>query len=131
MEEDIIIANEFAKLTFLYGGKIVFTTEQMKKYQQAIGNLINRNKELERLHISDNKHLDYLMQNSIPTSVIKEKIEELQKKMVKNDKTIVSLRRTIMKNQPENECIISRCRIQNTAFCIAKSYLQEILEKEK
>lgn len=47
MEKDLLIANEFANLTFLYGSKIVFTSEQMKKYQTAITNLINKNKELE------------------------------------------------------------------------------------
>ena len=30
------IANEFANLTYLYGGKVVFTSEQIKEYQKAV-----------------------------------------------------------------------------------------------
>ena len=47
MENNLEIANEFANLTFIYGGKIVLTSEQLKKYQKAIRKLIERNEELE------------------------------------------------------------------------------------
>ena len=35
------------------------------------------NKTLKELHIQDNKHLDFIMKNSIPIQKIKDKIEEL------------------------------------------------------
>lgn len=66
--------------TYIQEIKFYLNEEQRQAIETVLAdreNLINRNKELERLHISDNKHLDYLMQNSIPTSAIKEKIEEL------------------------------------------------------
>ena len=36
------------------------------------------NKTLKELHIQDNKHLDFIMKNSIPIQKIKDKIEELE-----------------------------------------------------
>ena len=40
------IANEFANLTFIYGGKIAFTSEQMKRYQEAVRCLIEEREEI-------------------------------------------------------------------------------------
>lgn len=44
-------------------------------------NLINKlqkeNEEFKRLHIQDNKHLDFIMQHSIPVQKVKDKIEEI------------------------------------------------------
>ena len=46
-------------------------------------NLINKlqkeNEEFKRLHIQDNKHLDFIMQHSIPVQKVKDKIEHYQK----------------------------------------------------
>ena len=38
--------------------------------------LEKENEELKRLHIQDNKHLDFIMEHSIPIQKIKDKIEE-------------------------------------------------------
>ena len=40
--------------------------------------LQKENEELKRLHIQDNKHLDFIMEHSIPVQKVKDKIEELQ-----------------------------------------------------
>lgn len=40
------IANEFANLTFIYGGKIAFTSEQMKRYQEAVRCLIEEREKI-------------------------------------------------------------------------------------
>lgn len=52
---------------------------------QTILNLIEKlqkeNEELKKFHIQDNKHLDFIMEHSIPIQKVKDKIEELDKKV--------------------------------------------------
>lgn len=43
--EVIDTLNEFASLTFLYGGRICFFDEQLKKYQKAVKDMLNLYKE--------------------------------------------------------------------------------------
>lgn len=43
---DLEIANKFANLTFIYGGRIALTSEQMKVYQKAIRNLIEEREKI-------------------------------------------------------------------------------------
>jgi len=40
--------------------------------------VLKENEELKKFHIQDNKHLDFIMQHSIPVQKVKDKIEELQ-----------------------------------------------------
>lgn len=40
--------------------------------------VLKENEELKKFHIQDNKHLDFIMQHSIPIQKVKDKIEELQ-----------------------------------------------------
>ena len=42
--------------------------------------VLKENEELKRLHIQDNKHLDFIMQYSIPVQKVKDKIKKLNKK---------------------------------------------------
>lgn len=48
---------------------------------EIISNLIEKlqkeNEELKRLHIQDNKHLDFIMEHSIPVQKVKDKIDEI------------------------------------------------------
>lgn len=53
--------------------------KQMEKYEEHIAKLQKENEEFKRLHIQDNKHLDFIMQHSIPIQKVKDKIEELYK----------------------------------------------------
>lgn len=39
--------------------------------------LEKENEELKRLHIQDNKHLDFIMEHSIPVQKVKDKIDEI------------------------------------------------------
>lgn len=41
--------------------------------------VLKDNEEFKRLHIQDNKHLDFIMQHSIPAQKVKDKIEHYQK----------------------------------------------------
>lgn len=38
--------------------------------------VLKENEEFKRLHIQDNKHLDFIMEHSIPVQKVKDKIEE-------------------------------------------------------
>lgn len=48
-------------------------------YKKQIEKLQKENEELKKLHIQDNKHLDFIMENSIPVQKVKDKIKELKK----------------------------------------------------
>ena len=39
--------------------------------------VLKENEELKKFHIQDNKHLDFIMQHSIPVQKVKDKIEEI------------------------------------------------------
>lgn len=58
------------------------TTTIRNDNAQTILNLIEKlkkeNEEFKKLHIQDNKHLDFIMKNSIPIQKVKDKIEELK-----------------------------------------------------
>ena len=45
---------------------------------KLIKKLQKENEELKRLHIQDNKHLDFIMENSITVQKVKDKISERQ-----------------------------------------------------
>ena len=45
-------------------------------YNENYFKLQKENEELKKFHIQDNKHLDFIMQHSIPVQKVKDKIEE-------------------------------------------------------
>ena len=47
-------------------------------YNENYFKLQKENEEFKRLHIQDNKHLDFIMQHSIPVQKVKDKISERQ-----------------------------------------------------
>lgn len=56
---------------------------------KLIKKLQKENEELKRLHIQDNKHLDFIMEHSIPVQKVKDRIEKLKNnplKIKQNDK---------------------------------------------
>ena len=52
--------------------------KQFEKYEEHIKMLQKENEELKKFHIQDNKHLDFIMQHSIPVQKVKDKISERQ-----------------------------------------------------
>lgn len=52
--------------------------KQIEKYERHIEKLQKENEEFKKLHIQDNKHLDFIMKNSITIQKVKDKIEELK-----------------------------------------------------
>lgn len=53
------------------------SASQMQTILNLIAKLQKENEEFKRLHIQDNKHLDFIMQHSIPVQKVKDKIEKL------------------------------------------------------
>lgn len=49
------------------------------------------NKTLKELHIQDNKHLDFIMKNSIPIQKLKDKIEELEQEKKKYGNCLIEI----------------------------------------
>lgn len=54
------------------------SASQMQTILNLIAKLQKENEEFKRLHIQDNKHLDFIMQHSIPVQKVKDKISERQ-----------------------------------------------------
>lgn len=65
--------------------------------------------------------------DSIPKEAIIEKIEELNKLILENDKLIVECRKTIMENQPEKKIKIAKARMDNVMYYEMINYLKELL----
>ena len=93
---------EFMNLSFLYG-KISFTKTQLYEYQKAVANLLKENENLKQASIINDRlyqevcnknkeleknckkcvvrdRLNEYVENTIPKSLIKEKIEEIKEK---------------------------------------------------
>ena len=70
------------KITDNYKGTINFIgaiegNEAIEIISNLIEKLQKENEELKRLHIQDNKHLDFIMEHSIPVQKVKDKIDEI------------------------------------------------------
>ena len=100
--------------------------EQLSRKEKAIikcKGLERENEELKELHTQDNKHLDFLMEHSIPVQKVKEKIEKL-----KNELKYIGCG-----NSDCNKCF-SKYRGSNFVYCYAYhqiKVLQELLESEE
>ena len=49
---------------------------ELDKQQTKINKYAKENEELKKFHIQDNKHLDFIMENSITVQKVKDKIEK-------------------------------------------------------
>ena len=52
---------------------------ELDKQQTKINKYAKENEELKKFHIQDNKHLDFIMENSITVQKVRDKIEHYQK----------------------------------------------------
>ena len=88
-EEDIILLKDFTEGNFKrdklenYKGSYKMGYFYYKDIQQALEHILSdykrvlkENEELKKFHIQDNKHLDFIMEHSIPVQKVKDKIEE-------------------------------------------------------
>ena len=67
------------------GGNFVLDKESSKVVLNLIEKLQQENEKLKKLHIQDNKHLDFIMEHSISVQKIKDKIIELEENINKNN----------------------------------------------
>lgn len=127
MEEDIKILSKFRNYNKFYkekDGKLTITIDLDLKTEldNAIENLINRNKELEKENEILKKDFTDLckLKNVIPKSKIKEKIEELEKEYSRQVK--------VFNNEKNEKCkeelMVYIQRLQGKIY-ILKEILQE------
>ncbi len=95
------------------------TSQALKTVLNELDRLQKENEELKKFHIQDNKHLDFIMKNSITVQKVKAKIEELNiaiseceyldddderyKKAVEKDKLCLLNQKRILKQLLESE----------------------------
>lgn len=72
--------NEIDSNFFKNGGWEVVDLEIPKAIKHILSDykrVLKENEELKKLHIQDNKHLDFIMEHSISVQKVKDKIEEI------------------------------------------------------
>lgn len=81
IEEDIVLLKEMQQNCLT---KKEYKDSKANKKAKAIEHILSdykrvlkENEKLKKFHIQDNKHLDFIMKNSIPVQKVKAKIEEL------------------------------------------------------
>lgn len=89
--------------------------------------LVKENEELKKLHIQDNKHLDFIMEHSIPVQKVKDKIEKEIKYHEKNILDIENI--TMLKSKTDKE--EAEIEFNKYAIVVLKKMLQELLEGRK
>ena len=92
--------------------------------------VLKENEELKKFHIQDNKHLDFIMQHSIPVQKVKDKIEELQKEYNKLDKQVDEYIKSVEKDVSTYYENKERISIMQTLSYFIDT-LQELLEGRK
>lgn len=73
-----------------------------------IEKLQKKNEELKKFHIQDNKHLDFIMQHSIPVQKVKDKISERQFELQQEykdfeDDAILIVLQELLEGRKQNE----------------------------
>jgi hypothetical protein len=89
--------------------------------------VLKENEEVKRLHIQDNKHLDFIIEHSIPVQKVKDKIEEEIKYHEKNILDIENI--TMLKGKTAKE--EAEIEFNKYAIVVLKKMLQELLEGRK
>ena len=82
IEEDIKLLEEMIEnanienmdMNDCFGGEHIEAIEHILSDYKRV---LKENEELKKFHIQDNKHLDFIMQHSIPIQKVKDKIEEI------------------------------------------------------
>ena len=92
-----------------------------------IEKLQKENEELKKFHIQDNKHLDFIMQHSIPVQKVKDKIEKEIKYHEKNILDIENI--TMLKGKTAKE--EAEIEFNKYAIVVLKKMLQELIEGRK
>ena len=100
---------------------------ELDKQQTKINKYAKENEELKKFHIQDNKHLDFIMENSITVQKVKDKIEKEIKYHEKNILDIENI--TMLKGKTAKE--EAEIEFNKYAIVVLKKMLQELLEGRK
>ena len=118
------------------GGSCINCDPDIKALSESIDILsdykrvLKENEELKKFHIQDNKHLDFIMQHSIPVQKVKVIIDRIDYD-IKKTKEIISKNTNIYASYRKNDYQIVRLRAMNTKSLDIKKRLQELLESEE
>ena len=100
---------------------------ELDKQQTKINTYAKENEELKKFHIQDNKHLDFIMENSITVQKVKDKIEKEIKYHEKNILDIENI--TMLKGKTAKE--EAEIEFNKYAIVVLKKMLQELIEGRK
>ena len=100
---------------------------ELDKQQTKINKYAKENGELKKFHIQDNKHLDFIMENSITVQKVKDKIEKEIKYHEKNILDIENI--TMLKGKTAKE--EAEIEFNKYVIVVLKKMLQELLEGRK
>ncbi len=100
---------------------------ELNKQQTKINKYAKENEELKKFHIQDNKHLDFIMENSITVQKVKDKIEKEIKYHEKNILDIENI--TMLKGKTAKE--EAEIEFNKYAIVVLKKMLQELIEGRK
>lgn len=100
---------------------------ELDKQQTKINKYAKENEELKKFHIQDNKHLDFIMENSITVQKVKDKIEKEIKYHEKNILDIENI--TMLKGKTAKE--EAEIEFNKYAIVVWKKMLQELIEGRK
>lgn len=100
---------------------------ELDKQQTKINKYAKENEELRKFHIQDNKHLDFIMENSITVQKVKDKIEKEIKYHEKNILDIENI--TMLKGKTAKE--EAEIEFNKYAIVVLKKMLQELIEGRK
>ena len=92
--------------------------------------VLKENEELKKFHIQDNKHLDFIMEHSIPVQKVKDIIDRIDYD-IKKTKEIISKNTNVHASYRKNDYQIVRLRAMNTKSLDIKKRLQKLLESEE
>lgn len=113
-----------------YNKEIVELARILQHILSDYKRILKENEELKKFHIQDNKHLDFIMQHSIPVQKVKDKIEELQKEYNKLDKQVDEYIKSVEKDVSTYYENKERISIMQTLSYFIDT-LQELLEGRK
>lgn len=122
-ESDLVKINTNRYMIEIENGRFV----DLKQVYQENVKLKKENEELKKFHIQDNKHLDFIMKNSIPVEKVKDKIEKEIKYHEKNILDIENM--TMLKGKTAKE--EAEIEFNKYAIVVLKKMLQELLESEE
>lgn len=110
-----------------YNKEIVELARMLEHILSDYKRVLKENEELKKFHIQDNKHLDFIMKNSITVQKVKAKIEKEIKYHGKNILDIENI--TMLKGKTAKEEV--EIEFNKYAIVVLKKMLQELLESEE